>query len=108
MAGWSKNTLVELRALLRSHAQPIGGSKAALVQRLTAFLSDDSGAFSESGDDDVGEEGDGPSASETAELEAAKLQVTRTEAAAGAARAVLHTLSIRHNEQTCQLLQLVG
>jgi hypothetical protein len=105
MAGWSKLTQVELRALLRSRAQAIGGSKAALVQRLTAFLSDDSGAFSESGDDDVG---GGPSASETAELEAAKLQVTRTEAAAAAARAVLHTLSIRHNEQTCQLLQLVG
>jgi hypothetical protein len=73
MAGWSKLTQVELRALLRSHVQPVDGSKAALVQRLTAFLSDDSGAAA--GDDDVGDDGDqrgdGPSASEATELEAA-------------------------------------
>ena len=40
VAGWSKNTQAELRTLLRSHDQPTDGSKAALVQRLTAFLSD--------------------------------------------------------------------
>eukprot|EP01046_Picozoa_sp_COSAG06_P018192 COSAG06_NODE_1258_length_10078_cov_2.895280_2_plen_504_part_00 len=152
MAGWSKLTQVELRALLRSRVQPADGSKAALVQRLTAFLSDGSEA---TGDDDVGE-GDGPSASETAELEAAGASTelsawraakshlddlttslaqqraqARAEAraaqlaegqakvacakqratvksAAAAARAVLHPHRVRHDEQTCQLLQLVG
>ena len=65
MAGWSKNTQVELRALLRVLGQPTGGGKAALVQRLTAFLSDGSEA---TGD----ERGSGPpSASEATELEAA-------------------------------------
>ena len=73
MASWSKLTQAELRVLLRSHGQPTGGGKAALVQRLSAFLSeaddsDDSGAEP---DDGVGEGGRGPSASEAAELEAA-------------------------------------
>jgi hypothetical protein len=47
MAGWSKLTQAELRTLLRSHGQPTNGSKAALVQRLAAFLSDDSKADSD-------------------------------------------------------------
>jgi hypothetical protein len=47
MAGWSKNTQVELRALLQVLGQPTGGSKAALAQRLTAFMSDDVGDDSE-------------------------------------------------------------
>ena len=158
MAGWSKLTQVELRALLRSRAQAIGGSKAALVQRLTAFLSDDSGAAA--GDDDVGDDGDqrgdGPSASEATELEAAGAstelsawraatshlddlmtslaqqraqaraaaraaqlaegqakaacarQRATVKAAAATAIAALHPLRTQHNEQTCQLLQLVG
>jgi N-acetylneuraminic acid mutarotase len=153
MAGWSKLTQVELRALLRSHVQPVDGNKTALVQRLTAFLSDDSEATC---DDDVGEGGPSPSASETAELEAAGAstelsawraatshlddlttslaqqraqaraearaaqlaegqakaacarQRATVKAAAAAARAVLHQHRVRHNEQTCQLLQLVG
>jgi uncharacterized Ntn-hydrolase superfamily protein len=65
MADWSKNTQVELRTLLRALGQATEGSKAALVQRLTAFLSDGSEA---TGD----ERGSGPpSASEATELEAA-------------------------------------
>ena len=67
MAGWSKLTQAELRVLLRSHSLPADGSKAALVQRLTAFLS---GSGAAAGDDDVGE-GGGPTASEATELEAA-------------------------------------
>jgi hypothetical protein len=69
-AGWAKLNQIELRVLLRSHDQPADGSKAALVQRLTAFLSDDGEA---TGDDDAGDErGRGPtSASEAAELETA-------------------------------------
>ena len=104
MAGWSKLTQIELRTLLRSRGQPVDGSKAALVQRLTAFLSHDREA---TGDGDVGE-GDGPSASETAELEAAELQVIRTETVAATARGVLHQHRVRHNEQICALLQLVA
>jgi hypothetical protein len=148
-AMWSKLTQVELRALLSALGQSTDGSKAALVQRLTAFLRDDSGAAGD--DDDVGER-DGPSASEAAELEAAgaitELSAWRTatshlddltmslaqqraqaraaelaegqakaacaqqrataKAAAATARAALHAHRVRHNEQTCQLLQLVG
>jgi hypothetical protein len=147
MAGWSKNTQVELRALLRALGQPTDGGKAALVQRLTAFLAD--GGSEATGD----EEGcGGPSASVVTELEAAgadrelsvwreavgrldkartslvQAQATETqartaaaqaraeraqqkaaaEAAATAAHVVLQTHRTRHNEQTCQLLQLVG
>jgi|EP01046_Picozoa_sp_COSAG06_P028306 hypothetical protein len=70
MAGWSNLTQLQLRTLLRSHGQPTDGGKAALVQRLAAFLSDDNKADVDGDrDDDVGE--GGPSASETAELEAA-------------------------------------
>jgi hypothetical protein len=149
-AGWAKLTQVELRVLLRSHDQPADGSKAALVQRLTAFLSDDGEA---TGDDDAGDErGRGPSASEAAELEAAgegaeldawRASVTQlaeaqamearaqtaaaraqtaatkakaermqqqaaSEAAAATAIAALHPHRVRHNEQSCQLLQLVA
>jgi hypothetical protein len=104
MAGWSKLTQIELRTLLRSRGQPVDGSKAALVQRLTAFLSHDREA---TGDGDVGE-GDGASASETARLEAAELQVIRTETVAATARGVLHQHRVRHNEQSCALLQLVA
>jgi hypothetical protein len=64
MAGWSKLTQVELRALLQVLGQPTGGSKAALVQRLAAFM-----------DSDCEAAGDRrrwrASASEVAELEAA-------------------------------------
>ena len=104
MAGWSNLTQLQLRTLLRSHGQPTDGGKAALVQRLAAFLSHDREA---TGDGDVGE-GDGPSASETAELEAVELQVIRTETVAATARGVLHQHRVRHNEQICALLQLVA
>eukprot|EP01046_Picozoa_sp_COSAG06_P054395 COSAG06_NODE_9677_length_1846_cov_1.724671_1_plen_482_part_10 len=86
MAGWSNPTQPQLRALLQSHGQPTDGSKSALVQRLTAFVSDDSEA-----------------ASDKVESEEAAVKV-----AAATARAALHPHRIRHNEQTCQLLQLVG
>ena len=136
MAGWSDLTQIQLRVLLRSHSQPADGSKAALVQRLTAFLSDDSEA----------QGGRGPSASEAAELEAAgaskeldswraaishQSQLTTSlaqqqaqaqaqaraaeqqakatvKAAAAAARAALHPHRVQHNEQACRLLQFVG
>eukprot|EP01046_Picozoa_sp_COSAG06_P036774 COSAG06_NODE_4086_length_4588_cov_57.562932_2_plen_519_part_00 len=148
MAGWSKNTQIELRTLLRALGQPIDGGKAALVQRLTAFLG---GSEATTGDERA-ERGSGPSASEATELEAAgadrelsvwrdavdrldkattflvQTQATETqartaaaqaraeraqqkaaaEAAATAAHVVLHPCRVRHNEQTCQLLQLVG
>ena len=120
-----------------------------------AFLSDDNKADVDGDrDDDVGE--GGPSASETAELEAAGAstelsawrvamsqlddltaslaqlraqaraearaaelaegqakvacaqQRATVEAAAATARAALHPHRVQHNEQTCQLLQLVG
>ena len=131
-AGWAKLTQVELRVLLRSHDQPADGSKAALVQRLTAFLSD---CAHEATGDDVG-----LSASEAAELEAAGAraelnswrssatqlaeaqaiearaqtaatkakaeriqQQAASEAAAAAARAALHPHRVQHNEQSCAL-----
>jgi hypothetical protein len=121
MAGWSKNTQVELRALLRSHGQSIDGSKAALVQRLTAFLSDSMrSSLSVAAGDVVG--GEEPSASKAAEqeaaelqverieaeLEAARLQVARIEAAKIEAHAALHPHRVRHNEQSCALLQLAA
>jgi hypothetical protein len=125
MAGWSKNTQVELRTLLRALGQATEGSKAALVQRLTAFLADD-------GSEATGDEGSsGPSASEATELAVAGAttelnawraatshlgelttslaqQRATAKAAAAAARAVLHPHRVRHNEQSCPLLQLVG
>jgi hypothetical protein len=120
MTGWAKNTEAELRTLLRSHGQPTDGSKAALVQRLTAFLSD--GAGEADGDDDDGDER--PSASEAAALEAAganteleawraattrlREQRATVKAAAAAARAALHAHRVQLNEQSCALLQLVG
>jgi hypothetical protein len=107
VAGWSKNTQAELRTLLRSHDQPTDGSKAALVQRLTAFLSDY--AHEATGDDG------GPGAGEVAALPGesnadggAELELARCEAAAVAAQAALHAIRVRYNEQTCALLQLVG
>jgi hypothetical protein len=137
MAGWSKNTQVELRALLRVLGQPTGGGKAALVQRLSAFMSDNRDATG----DGVGEgRGEGLSESEATELKTAGAgaelimnawQVSLTQlaearatethartkriqqqaaskAAAAAARAALHLHRVRHNEQACPLLQLVG
>eukprot|EP01046_Picozoa_sp_COSAG06_P010397 COSAG06_NODE_567_length_14186_cov_3.587918_4_plen_479_part_00 len=107
VAGWSKNTQAELRTLLRSHGQPTDGSKAALVQRLTAFLSDY--AHEATGDDG------GPGAGEVAALPGesnadggAELELARSEAAAVAAQAALYAIRVRYNEQSCQLLQLVG
>jgi hypothetical protein len=103
MAGWSNLTQIQLRTLLELHGQPTDGSKAALVQRLTAFLSE---ACAAGGDSVV--EGDGPSTSEATKVEAAALQVARIEAAAATARATLHAHRVQHNEQSCPLLQLVG
>jgi N-acetylneuraminic acid mutarotase len=112
-------TQAELRGLLRSISLPTDGSTATLVQRLAAFLRDDGEA---TGDDDAGNEG--PSASEAAaletagadtELEAWRAATTRLreqratlKATAATARAVLHQHRVRHNEQSCPLLQLVG
>jgi len=50
--GWSNLTPLQLHSLLRPHGQPIDGSKAVLVQWLTAFMSDDRGAGAH--DDDAG------------------------------------------------------
>ena len=86
VAGWSKNTQAELRTLLRSHGQPTDGSKAALVQRLTAFLSDY--AHEATGDD--GGPGAGEVAAKPGESNAdggAELELARCEAAAVAAQA---------------------
>eukprot|EP01046_Picozoa_sp_COSAG06_P015827 COSAG06_NODE_1027_length_11028_cov_3.385031_7_plen_561_part_00 len=148
IAGWSNLTQLQLRALLQSHGQPNDRRKAALVQRLTAFMSDDSEA---AGDNDKCEVAGGPSSSEVAELEAAGAitelsawrgatsflvdlitslaqqraqgrlrmaagqtnaacakQRAAVKAAAATARAALHAHRIRHNEQSCALLQLVG
>jgi hypothetical protein len=118
--GWSNLTQLQLRALLRSHGQPTDGSKAALVQRLAAFLSDDGRGVA--GDESQCESG--PSTSEAAALEAAGAntelegwrvattrlheQRTAAKAAVAIARAALHLHRVQHNEQTCQLLQLVA
>eukprot|EP01046_Picozoa_sp_COSAG06_P032801 COSAG06_NODE_3303_length_5532_cov_4.124425_2_plen_538_part_00 len=154
MAGWSKLTQVELRALLQVLGQPTGGSKAALVQCVTAFMtSDDVGDDSEAPGEKVeSEAAGGPSAPEAAELEAAGARIelnawraatarldelatslaqqrahvraaqlaeaqvkaacaqqrATVKAAAATAIAALHPHRVRHNEQTCQLLQLVA
>ena len=56
MAGWSMLKQVELRALLSALGQPTDGGKAALVQRVATFMSDDleAAAATRPADDDEG------------------------------------------------------
>ena len=121
--GCSNLTRVQLRALLHSHGQPTDGTEAALAQRVAAFMSDDSSSSRGVAGEKTQSES-GPSASEAAALEAAGVdteleawqaattclheQRATAKAAAATARAALHAHRVRHNEQSCPLLQLVG
>eukprot|EP01046_Picozoa_sp_COSAG06_P090613 COSAG06_NODE_36930_length_441_cov_1.020468_1_plen_124_part_01 len=100
MAGWSMLKQVELRALLSALGQPTDGGKAALVQRVATFMSDDleAAAATRPADDDEG--GGGPSASEAAELRAAGMITALN--AWQAAMSHLHELTTSLAQQRAQ------